>query len=45
MTGMGELVSPIQEDVANILNLTNARTPFYNLQVEFNEEVLRMSWI
>ena len=25
MTGMGELVSPIQEDVANILNLTTEK--------------------
>ena len=38
---IGELISPIMEDVKNLMNITNKRAPFFTLQYDFNEEVYR----
>ena len=39
---IAEVLAPLQEDISGVMHLTNERSPFFSLQVQFNEEVGRI---
>ena len=39
---IAEVLAALQEDISGVMHLTNERSPFFSLQVQFNEEVGRI---
>lgn len=39
---IAEVLHPLQEDISAVMHLTNDRAPFFNLQVDFNDQVGRI---